>query len=167
MPFDFHSPRICMVKLVFFDKMRLLPFSLLIANGPFWRHGPNCRFQFAWPCAELKERERFVGLSSVGITLQLPVHVLLVLLLLVTYIAASSSGAGTGGETSTASPILSWIALWSFVFARDATVVVTKSSGLYSCRPLHFPVDASFSFVFAEPEAYRREGKSGGYIVMS
>ena len=21
----------------------------------FWRHGPNCRSQFAWPCAQLKE----------------------------------------------------------------------------------------------------------------
>ena len=73
-------------------------------------------------------------------------------------------GAGTGDATSTASPFL-FPGLPSEVSCSPA-VVVTKSYGLYSCRPLHCPVDASSSFVFAESDAYRREGKSGGYIEM-
>ena len=51
----------------FSEKLRLLPFSLLIAIGPFWRHGPP------WRIADLRslghvpswKRTRSVGLSSV------------------------------------------------------------------------------------------------------
>ena len=38
LPFYFHCPRMCME--CFSEKMRLLPFSLLIANGHFGWHGP-------------------------------------------------------------------------------------------------------------------------------
>ena len=157
-----------MVKLVFFDKMRLLLFSLLIANGPFWRHGLSSLGHVPMTvrlamCRAERERERFVGLSSVGITLELPVHVLLVLLLLVTSLLrlqALIPGVKPQPHRHFFPGLPSGV-------SSSPAVVVTKSSGLHSCRPLHSPVDASSSFVFAEPEAYRREGKSGGCIAMS
>ena len=76
---------------------------------------------------------------------ELPVQVVLILPLLVPPLHASSSGTGTGGATSTASPLL-FLGLASEVSSSPA-VVVTKKSWLYSCRPPHCPVDAS-SLVF-------------------
>ena len=57
-----------------------------------------------------------------------------------------------------------WIALGSFVFARWGGY--KKSSGFYSCRPPHCPIDASSLIFLAAPEAYKRGRVSDGYITL-
>ena len=98
---------------VFSEKTCLLPFSLLIANGPFGRHGP------CWRIADLSslghehswKRARSVGYNSwtTGSCAGSAAAV---------SAADSSSGAGNGVATSTASIGISLVALGRFVFAR-------------------------------------------------
>ena len=51
-----------------------------------------------------------------------------------------------------------------FVFARCGGY--KKSSGFYSCRPPHCPIDASSLIFLAAPEAYKRGRVSDGYITL-
>ena len=125
--------------------MRLLPSSLLIANGPFGRHGPLWRIA-AWQCAQLEQSEIAV-LSSIRSNSW----------------TTGPSGAGTGGATSTTSS-LNFLRLPSEVSSSPA-VVVTKKLWILLVRPPHCPVDASYFVFFAAPEAYRRGRLSNGCIV--
>ena len=120
----------------------------------------NCRSQFGWQCAQLKE-SAIRRVVERQVTRELPVHVVLLPPLLVpqllqrAYInisslvvgsaAASSSGAGTDGATSTASRLL--FSGFPSEVSSSLAVVVTKCSRFYSCRPPHGPVDAS-SLIF-------------------
>ena len=114
-----------MCMAVFFpEKIRLLPFSLLIANPPIGRHGPWWRIADLRSLGNVPSWKRAPsGPRGAGSA------------------AASSSGAGTGGATSTASPML--ILDCSRKFRLRPLWWFRKSSGFYGCRPRHCPVDAS------------------------
>ena len=102
MPFDFHSPIMCMV-VIFRENS---PVAIIAADSKWsfwaeWTVMKNCRSQFAWPRAQLKESairrivERQVVYNSwttgPGADSAAAVSA-----------ADSSSGAGNGGATSTA-----------------------------------------------------------------
>ena len=75
-----------------------------------------------------------------------------------------SSGAGTGGVNVNCIAIaISWIALGSFVFARLGGYEKALDFTRAGHRIVHSTLRPSF---FSAPEAYRRGGKSGGYIAM-
>ena len=124
----------------------------------------NCRSQFAWPRAQLKESairrvvERQVVYNSwtTGPVAGSAAAV---------SAAVSSSGAGNGGATSKSQrhPLLS-PGLPS-EFRLRPLWWLRKISGFYSSRPPHCPVNAS-SLVFASSEAFRRGRKADGYIAM-
>ena len=156
---------------VFFEKMRMLPFSLLIANGHFGRLGwtvmNNCHSKSDWKCAQLNtavERERDPsGCRPSGLTPELPVHIVLVLPLLVPPLFVPSL---------LVPPLLRFPALVpmvqcqphrvcyfldcprKFQVSSSPAVVAKKSSGFYSCLPPYCPVDASSLVFFAAPQAY-------------
>ena len=123
-----------------------LPFSLVIANDPFGWHGPWWRIVVLSSVCNVPswKRMRSAGLSSVRSNSWTTGH-RRAGSAVAGSAAASSSGASTDGAMSTASRLL-FSGLPSKVSSSPA-VVVTKSSGFYSCRPQHCPVDAS-SLVF-------------------
>ena len=134
-------PRMCMV--VFFSRENAYV-AILAADSKryFWAAWTvmnNCRSQFGWQCAQLKESCRASGLTP-----ELPVHVVLVSSVAGSAVAdcvvvgsaaaslsgagsaaASSSGAGTDGATSTASRLL-FSGLPSEVSSSPAVVVTQK-----------------------------------------
>ena len=157
----------------------MLPFSLLIANGPFGRHGPfaiSSRSQFGWQRAQLKETAigRVVERAS-GLTPELPVHIelippLLVLPLLVPPLLVPPLLVPTLLRFQALVPPLLrlqalvpmvqrqpcrvcnfWIALGSFVFARCGGY--KQVPDFTRAGPPHCPVDASSLVFFAAPEA--------------
>ena len=81
--FDFHSPRMCMVELVFFRKNAAVAILTADSKRSFlasWTELPiSVRLAM---CPAERERDSS-GCRASGITLEQPLHVLLVLLLLV------------------------------------------------------------------------------------
>ena len=179
LPFYLYCPRMCMV-LYFSDKMCMLPFSLLIANGSLRRHGPWWIIVVLSSVGNVHswKRARSVGFSSVRSTPELPVHVVLVPPLLV--------------PSSLVPPLLRFQALVMPLLRLQALVPMVqrqphrvcyfldcprkfrlrplwwlhKSSGFYSCRPPHCPCRRFFSRFFAAPKAYKRGRLSNGYTTM-
>ena len=116
--------------------MRLLPFSLLMSNGSFGRHGP-------WWIS--------VVLSSVG---NVP-----------SWKRARSVGLSSVRSNSWTRPYRSTSCWFRRCWFRRCWL--HKSSGFYSCRPPHCPVDSSSLVFFAAPEAYKRGRLFDGYITMN
>ena len=158
----------CMV-VFFSEKMRLLPLSLLIANGLIGRHWPW------WRIADLSslgnvpswKRARSVWLSSIrsnawatglrGTGSAAAGSA-----------AASSSDTGTRDATSTASPLLfePYFLDSHRKFCLRPLWWFRKSSGFYSRRPRHCPVVASSLVCVAAHEAYSSGRLSDGHITM-
>ena len=112
-----------------------------------WTVMNNCRSQFGWQCAQLKESgPHRAGSPDVGSA------------------AASYSGAGTDGATSTASRLL-FSGLPSEVSSSPA-VVVTKKLRILLVPATALSSRRFFSRFFAAPEIYKRGRLSDGYITM-
>ena len=110
----------------FSENMRLLPFSLVIANDPFGCHGPWWRIVVLCSVGNVPswKRTQSAGLSSVRSNSWTTGH-RRAGSAVAGSAAASSSGAGTDGATSTASRLL-FSGLPSKVSSSPA-VVVTKN----------------------------------------
>ena len=146
-----------------------------------WTVMNDCRSQFGWQCAQLKESEicRVVERQVWTLTPELPVHVVLVPPLLVPPLLVPPLLV----PSLLVPPLLRLQALVPMVQRRPYRVCyfldcprkfrlrplwwLHKSSGFYSCRPPHCPVDAS-SLVLLQHRRHRStSGRlSYGYITM-
>ena len=158
--------------VVFFsEKMRLLLFSLLIANGSFGRHGPYDEYlSFSVRLAMCPvERERDpLGCRASGLTPELPVHVvlvppLLVPSLLVPPLLRFQALVPPLLRLQALVPILQrhriafaifWIALGSFVFVRCGGYTNAPDCTRAGQRIVQSTLLLSF-FLHATPQAYK------------
>ena len=118
MPFDFHSPIMCMV-VIFRESS---PVAILAADSKrsfwaAWTVMKNCRSQFAWPRAQLKE-------SAIRRVVERQV-------------VYNSWTTGPGADSASGAGVPSEFRLRPLWWLRK------KSLGFYSSRPPHCPVNAS------------------------